>query len=71
MPGIETLKLYQMYLENQKRQHKTDVNKKATQNLAEYVWIGLQLDRVSNMIEYLDDCCYWGDFIWKLELKLC
>jgi hypothetical protein len=58
MIGIENLKLYQMYLENQKQQHKTDVNKKATENLAEYVWIGLQLDRVSNMIEYLDDCCY-------------
>jgi len=65
MPGIETLKLYQMYLENQKQQHKTDINKPVTENLAEYVSIGLQLDRVSNMIEYLDDICYWGDFLWK------
>ena len=58
MPGVETLKLYQMYLENQKTSHKHDINKPVTENLAEYVWIGLQLDRVSNMIEYLDDCCY-------------
>ncbi len=58
MPGIETLKLYQMYLENQKTNHNHNINKPATDNLAEYVWIGLQLDRVSNMIEYLDDCCY-------------
>jgi hypothetical protein len=58
MPGIETLKMYQMYLERKKLHHKMDINKPATENLAEYVLIGLQLDRVSNMIEYLDDCCY-------------
>jgi hypothetical protein len=58
MIGIETLKAYQMYLENKKKQHKIDINKPATENLAEYVLIGLEIDKVSNMVEYLDDCCY-------------
>ena len=58
MIGIETLKLYQMYLVNQKTNHKYDINKPATENLAEYILIGLEIDKVSNMIEYLNDCCY-------------
>ena len=58
MPGIETLKMYQMYLEKLKVNHKTDINKPATENLAEYVLIGLELDRVTYMIEYQEDCYY-------------
>jgi hypothetical protein len=58
MIGIETLKTYQMYLERLKENHKSDINKSATENLAEYVLIGLKLDKVSNMISYLNDSCY-------------
>jgi hypothetical protein len=58
MIGIETLKTYQMYLERLKENHKSDINKPATENLAEYVVIGLEIDRISNIVEYLDDCCY-------------
>jgi hypothetical protein len=47
-----------MYLERLKENHKSDINKPATENLAEYVVIGLEIDRISNIVEYLDDCCY-------------
>jgi hypothetical protein len=58
MESIETLKTYQMYLEHKKKTHKTDVTKDAIENLAEYVNIGLQIDKISYVIEYLEDCCY-------------
>ena len=62
MDSIESLKMYQMYLEKKKLCHKTDIKKTAIENLSEYVLIGLEIDKVSNMIEYLEDCCYWGDY---------
>lgn len=58
MESIETLKTYQMYLEQKKKMHQTDLTKTAIENLAEYVNLGLQIDKISHVIEYLDDCCY-------------
>jgi hypothetical protein len=58
MIGIETLKVYLMYMERKMAHHKIDINKSAAENLAECCWISLQIDKVSNMIEYLEDCFY-------------
>jgi hypothetical protein len=49
--SIETLKLYQMYLKRQQETYKHDVKKSVAENLAEYVLIGLVLDKVNYALD--------------------
>jgi hypothetical protein len=49
--SLETLKLYEMYLERKKHDHKTDTLKSWSENLSERVMIDLTLDRVKYMIQ--------------------
>jgi hypothetical protein len=49
--SLETLKLYEMYLEREKQDHKHDSSKTWSENLSERVMIDLTLDRVKHMIE--------------------
>ncbi len=60
MIGIETLKMYLMYLMRLKKTMKLTADNftDAMDILAKDVWIGLQIEKVANMIDYLDDCCY-------------
>ncbi len=53
--SLETLKLYEMYLEREKQDHKHDTSKTWSENLSEIVMIGLTLDRVKNMIQKTQD----------------
>jgi hypothetical protein len=48
--SVETLKLFEMYLERKKQDHKYDSSKTWSENLSEIVMIGLTLDRVKSMI---------------------
>lgn len=52
--SLETLKLFKMYLERKKVDHKTDLSKSPEENLAEFSLIGLTIDRVSEAIEYME-----------------
>ncbi len=51
MISLETLKLYQMYIERIKKEFQYDLNKPASENIAESVMIDLTLERVNYMIE--------------------
>lgn len=53
--SLETLKLFEMYLERKKQDHKHDSSKTWSENLSEIVMIGLTLDRVKNMIQKTQD----------------
>lgn len=53
-PSLETLKLFKMYMERKKVDHKFDLSKSPEENLAEYINIGMAIDRVSNAIEYVE-----------------
>lgn len=55
MISLETLKLYQMFLERQKKEHKYDLDKSASENIAESVMIDLTLERVNRTIEIKQD----------------
>lgn len=55
MISLETLKLYQMQIERIKKDFKADLNRSASENIAESVMIDLALERVSHMIETMQD----------------
>jgi hypothetical protein len=54
--SIETLKMYQMYLEKKKNEHKHDVNKSAYVNLSEIALLDITLEKVTNAINDYDEC---------------
>jgi hypothetical protein len=54
--SLETLKMYKMYLEKKKTEHKHDIKKSVIDNLAEVVLIDITLEKVTNAIENYDDC---------------
>jgi len=53
--SLETLKLYQMYLEREKKNFKHDSSKTWSENLAESTLISLTLDRVNYTIGYYEE----------------
>jgi hypothetical protein len=52
MISLETMKLYQMYLEREKKDFKHNLVKTAVENLAEYISISITLDKVNDAISY-------------------
>jgi len=57
MISLESLKLYQMYLEVMKKNFKYDLSKAASENIAESVMIDLTIERVKTMIDKKQDSC--------------
>ena len=55
MISLETLKLYQMYLERKKQHFKNDTTKTWSENLSEYIMIDLILDKIKNGITYHEE----------------
>ena len=55
MISLETLKLYKMHIERIKKDFKADLNRSASENIAESVMIDLTLERVDHMIEIKQD----------------
>jgi hypothetical protein len=54
--SLETLKMYQMYLEKKKNEHKHDINKSAYVNLSEIALIDIALEKVISAIKNYDEC---------------
>lgn len=55
MISLETLKLYKMHIERIRKEFKADLNRSASENIAESVMIDLTLERVNRMIEIKQD----------------
>lgn len=58
MISVESVKLYQMLLQRKKDNHTYDLDKDVIENLASSVLIDLELEKIANFLEYVEDCCY-------------